>query len=81
MHMKALTTDDFDRWTIALRGFISGTVQESSARGGRVASMGPSATTDDPEQDNEETMLQQALTTAQDMAAVRFVSHVKLRLI
>lgn len=40
MHCKALTEVDFDRWTQALRGFISGTVQESTTRGGRVASIG-----------------------------------------
>ena len=37
MHCKALTTADFDRWTVALRGFLSGPVQEST---GRLASMG-----------------------------------------
>ena len=42
MHCKALTTADFDKWTVALRGFIGGTVQERS--GGRVSSIGGPAT-------------------------------------
>lgn len=62
MHCKALTTDDFDRWTVALRGFISGPVQESA---GRVASMGRPAT-----EANSATALDGALD------AVAALSHV-----
>lgn len=48
MHCKALSEADFDRWTDALRAFIGGVVQESAARGGRVASMGGVVDEPDP---------------------------------
>lgn len=65
MHCKALTTEDFDKWTIALRGFIGGTIQETETKGGRVASIGSGILTG-----NEQSTQNNAMTALEGVADV-----------